>query len=482
MRRTRILSQSIFHWARPGAGGLLLCGAAAFCLSCATAPKAEGGSGPSAADWQAFDDAFVGAICERVVTCQTTFKKGWQWSQAQSCDALFRSDGGHGDPTAALLAGRQVLNADRAAQCLDTIKALQCGEVEQSITHLPTVCKDVLEPAVPEGGPCVDGDDCVAGYCATDLNADKTCGGVCMKSLAKGQGCDEGGTKLCAAGQAGCHVAGQLCAPGLTCAASMTCETPANPTTPATLGQPCEKIGCVSGLHCVSKAGGQDDMVCAAPAGLGEPCGSGPPCAKGLLCEDAADPTKPGLQTCVAPHGLGEACDAKARMSTDRPPCKPGLICSPPFGVTKNSPSGSAQWRNGTCMEARKLGQPCEGSGQCVATDLYCKGEAGPGVCSPLPGGGAPCADTLSLPCAVGAVCVPAGNAKDPYDGVCTVIEDGAPCSGNGCGLALVCNQGKCMGQPGHGEACVDNDQGGDNCRKGLRCVDGACAPMCVVP
>ncbi len=266
-------------------------------------------------------------------------------------------------------------------------------------------------------------------------------GCVLMLSLNAGDG------ETCDAPGFGCSEGRGLCSPP-----DGTCAPP-----PAK-GEPCASV-CAEGLVCGS------DETCRSGAS-GESCSSGRDCSPPLACvggtcAPALAENTPCSQDTECVPGL--ACRSGACLAVEE-------ACSDTWTCGGNASCVATRAR--VCEPAAALGEDCSYAEDCLS-GAFCDG----GVCAPLPGSGAPCADGVL--CADGLACALAtGTCGD-------VPGEGDPCALGVLG-PFVCEEGlACLGDvcgalPTEGQTC---GSGTNDCADGLGCefkTDGSnvCVPV----
>lgn len=278
-----------------------------------------------------------------------------------------------------------------------------------------------LEEAVASGRLAYDGtqvDECLAqmrgasceqlsdleqGSCEVMLHGTTALGAACMLE-------DE------CAGNAYCDLAAA-------CPGVCTARQPAG-------GECVSEIECDNGLDCV---GGH----CVAPVGPGAACGENAPgCTTGYTCAGTGFPiTQSG--TCrplgeLYTLGVGQPCELLGDAM-----CQPSLVCAFETFDLQNGPV------TGTCAQRVSSGAACRVSfsNQCPV-DEYCATaeDALDGTCTPLPGAGSSCADTL-----VGQLCESGLRCEA---GVCSPpAQLGETCITDGVCLSRRCGDGVCVSE-----------------------------------
>jgi len=245
-----------------------------------------------------------------------------------------------------------------------------------------------------EGRPCPMGScpEGPGGVCPCDFEL-ACAGGVCVRTVAAGAGCD--GSHPCSAGLAcrsgtcayaqlgeDCSRLGALsCAPDAVCGAGgcvmadacnafRSTERPIDCNCVSDDGCPSDVSQCIGGVctlrpfvgdACAANGATCYGSRCEAgrciPFGLGEgPCGADGDCQPGLMCGER---DIGNIGTCITPFALGGPC----RAETD---CEPGLVCS-----------ATSVLDRGTCIHPFGLGEgPCGADTQCQP-GLVCRNPAG---------------------------------------------------------------------------------------------------------
>jgi hypothetical protein len=331
-------------------------------------------------------------------------------------------------------AGKVTYDPVKAGQCL-AIMGGSC-DIYGKGSKAPAACVEVFTGTTADGAACTRDEHCQHRYCQRDPTKHEACPGVCATP--------GGATAPCIANN-GCS--GELrCLDGK-CGSAKT----------AAAGQGCAELPCATGLYCDA---GEKCQAAIAAAGA---CTAGLfSCQEGLYCADG-DPSG----QCVTQGSQGAACTpVLSILGGYESSCAAGLVC-----VAGDSGSG----KSGQCLPRRKLGESCEGRGQCVGIDVECKKAEGAaaGTCVPLPGKGGTCVPpdfaagiyfTCALPydCSAAKVCTDPGSEGQP----CTLI----------CAHGLTCSKGTCKAKLKLGDACSSSSQ----CQEGLVCTSKKCAaPVC---
>lgn len=221
-----------------------------------------------------------------------------------------------------------------------------------------------------------------------------------------------------------------------------------------TLGDTCPDHGwgCDEGKgYCSS-----DDGTCVALPGLGESCDG--VCEEGLVCNSAYK-CAIGLAGDVCVSGrdcdpalacvggkCGEALPAQGTCTTDWD-CRAGLACQ----------SGTCGAIADPCTDPDSCGE----NAACVATRAR--------VCKPARKVGEPCLQTED--CVPSAFCDQGSCALRPGDG--SPCGEGVYCAA---GLACGSSSGSCGSIPGLGDPCALGPMGPFLCEDGLACLSGTCA------
>jgi hypothetical protein len=116
-----------------------------------------------------------------------------------------------------------------------------------------------------------------------------------------------------------------------------------------------------------------------------------------------------------------------------------------------------------TCAARVADGQPCAAFDACQGPNVCAEG-----ICRRLPAAGEICSETLPCDaldheCGAENQCVPLARLGED----CVVDELGHNCVEN-----AYCAQGKCVANPGAGQAC---EQAGPSCLGDLECAAGTC-------
>lgn len=275
-------------------------------------------------------------------------------------------------------------------------------------------------PALPNGSPCSDGnqcttsDSCQGGACIGTVAPNGTActdGDACTQSdTCQGGACSSGSAVVCNASDS-CHVAG-TCDP-----ATGTCSNPIAPD-----GTACsDGDACTQSDRCVGGAcSGTNPVVCT----------SADPCHVAGACDPAtgtcSNPAAPDGTTCsdgdlctTVDRCQGGACLGAPVICAATDACHVAGTCNPTTGTCSNpsAPDGTA------CSD----GNACTRTDSCVGG--ACVG-ASPVVCSP------------SDACHVAGVC-------DPSTGACSNpnARDGTMCNdGDACTQTDFCTAGSCLG------------------------------------
>jgi hypothetical protein len=353
----------------------------------------------------------------------------------------------------------------------DGAKAYQCRQLglaaQLDAGSVPQVCAEILVGLVSPGGACATSDECFdGGFCQPA--ARDSCLGTCVARLATGTAC-EVGRDVCS---------GSCSQVGIT----YECVDKTAPIPP---GQPCPIHGnelCDHGT-CIPMAN-SDAGVCAANALHGQPCGIGTDGRPG--CADPCD--RCTLVDGGAPQCLSGAIGSACRASTD---CVLFTWCEVPAGADA-----------GTCIVKPRLGEACVPSspgqaGNCMWGDTFCQVASSASVCALLPQLGDACGTTAdrSTSCRHGTYCdVDAGRclANPGLGQACGY----GPTAGAVCASPLSCDAGVCVAYPAAGMACVskqcgvaafcDSDAGicrdllpsGSPCTDDTQCVGTLCSTL----
>lgn len=226
----------------------------------------------------------------------------------------------------------------------------------------------------------------------------------------------------------------------LVCRAPAALGEPCLPDSPAPGGQGFVRgtaRSCADDLACTADAG-TSAFTCSEKADASEPCGSDDDCKDGLACSDDDE--------CVAPAGEGDAC-------TPALPCDDDLTCVD-GRCHADVEDGAACVAGDDCAQACSVCRPTTPGG--ATTQCLDRGETG-----------APCASNedchKGFVCGDAGACVVGGDVDDP----CEVTAD--------CRDGLVCFDGDvaatCQVEPQLGDPC---DPAGVECAEGA-CFDGAC-------
>jgi hypothetical protein len=304
----------------------------------------------------------------------------------------------------AVEAGRMTYDRASAEACLAAYAVGGCpGVTYAEPRNTLEACALAIAPAVPEGGECITGADCVApGSCASP---DQTCPGHCVGAGALGATCDDfaqcgrglwcDGTRTCAPRKG----SGEPCATALECMENLTCDG-VSCSYVAGEGESCATLVCdpFQPLYC-DGAG----ATCLAIPVYGQPCGNGAICAQGYYCDPSnsrcySRPTSPQLE--------GGFCGFEI-------PCASGLWCDDTLGVP-------------VCKARRALGTSCANANECLQPG-WCDMSGSPlaWTCTAPLVAGQPCSPEAGRPCSVGAWChITAG-----IEGTCESERDlGEPC------------------------------------------------------
>jgi hypothetical protein len=302
-----------------------------------------------------FCRARFGAVYDRRAACES-------WSAAYRDLRIGDLEAGCAPVGLSVAAGREHFYSRNGVDCLSwwktTYASASCSADDPTP---PATCDEVIQPAVPLGGECVDDADCIDGWCSRPAG---TCGGSCVALGAEGEPCrplviwpDIDGT----------------CRSGLTCnwTGSFSCGVP---PIPAGEGSPCG-IGtpCGAGLYC-QFSGEPNTPICkpTAVVGLGDPCSASNVCPAGLVC---------GTQrVCAQYAGEGASCTTPAE-------CGAGLFCNgsicealPDIGascaVSQLCLRGYCSSLDSVCQPPKANGQPCADFDECesyLCTDSFCE-------------------------------------------------------------------------------------------------------------
>lgn len=429
-------------------------------------------------------------ICGRASSCDCAAISPTGVFDEAACVAGYTDEclQAYGQLDAAVQQGLAIVDADRAAACIELVASSTPGCERPRGTVPLGLCDAWFYSETPLSEACsfpICGGG--GGYCPE---------GTCVARPGQDEPCQ-----------------GYECAPGLLCIDG-TC------TAPGDTGAVCDlDEACVPPLRCL---GGH----CAALANANEPCGAVSDCAVGLDCIGdvcvAADPAPCAgddscgnqrsciaIPRCAPTSAEGGACLEDAHcdgglycdggtctpLPGDGAPCALGTLCGAGLGCTTDF---------GDCAPLPGNGEPCAfgpmGPSAC-ADGLGCNVS----TCGPLPESGEPC--TVDNRCAAPLGCdfTPQGSfcvEKKPAGGDCQndqVCADGLhcdfnqgqcaadfdlaiPCSiGNECGPSAVClpnggGQFVCTPTPGLGDACQFD------CELGLACRVNPASAVCVAP
>jgi hypothetical protein len=290
---------------------------------------------------------------------------------------------------------------------------------------------------VAEGGPCLDGAQCLSAHCIDGVCCETACGGGrlddCVAcSVAAGAAADGSCTPLNAT----------PCEDDLYCTTTGTCQS----GTCVGSGNPCQGPDEDDDCH---ESCSEQDMDCSAYDGDGAFCSDGIFCNGVDGCSAGACDTHPG-DPCDGPDGdddcsevCNEAAGACSGADPDGSSCDDGDFCN-----------GVDTCASGAC--AQHGGNPCDGPDgdedcfeTCDPTGQTCEGYDGDGV-----------------PC-LGGVCSAQGCGRE--DGA--ACGDDEECASGNCVNGICCVSAACTPyRCGPGGACVASCATSADCADGYRC------------
>jgi hypothetical protein len=319
-----------------------------------------------------------------------------------------------------LQAGRYRFDPQLAATCLKLLAEAACA-VDHAV--IPSGCLGGavpagLAPAVPPGGACERGEECVDGRCTGGLG----CPGVCRAhTLAAGGPCDS--DTLCGhdlycdrdvcrpRGDMGAACDGhwQACRPGLVCQGYVALDRRPHAFRRQQLGvceargdrgRPCRQLGldhdCAPAFPCDFSGAAP---TCRARRSSGAACTWLDTCADGLRC-DGLRLARPAVGSDVPSLAAPGVCRRVGDVDT---------ACDPAAAETRCPDSMSCS-EAGTCRPRGDTGAPCRERNDCGPYHHCalgtCRPDLAPGEpCSPGPGAG----PGLPGPCFAGT-CDPAAR------------------------------------------------------------------------
>lgn len=290
----------------------------------------------------------------------------------------------------AVMTGRLVYHADKAAECLQQLRATPCESIseESSSSDDLAACEAAFEPKVAAGGDCYMDDECVGGYCtegascpgkcvayakenescvdvSCDSDLDLYCDGtVCLKQKAAGADC----------------VSRSECLGELECAFDGKCAAVVEPV-PAKLGETCGDVECAEGLFCDSPSLGEDG-TCVATLAAGAECGEDyfaaySECGSKLACAGFSQSISSGVAVkgkCAVWADINGACTQAPAGTVGISGCKIGLACQDSKCAIPPT--------TGACLEADLLTPECDPrSAYCDAADQCVAKKADGEVC-----------------------------------------------------------------------------------------------------
>jgi hypothetical protein len=293
-----------------------------------------GGGGQAPLTLETFLDEFPGAMCTRVLYCES--KLGFGAILEIMCHPSFGRF--FVDQFNASGAFAETFDPEEAQNCLDALSIQDCSVYN---TFGAEECQFVFEPKLNASDTCINDEDCIDGYCEY---SSPTCGGTCIEAPGDQEDCSEHDCKsgFYCDGTNTCLPIGQL---GDTCGESNECD--------ATLWCP------VSSLECE------------ALPDLGDFCETdfgGDPCRGSLVCNDSTPPGE-----CMEGQDEEDPCDYDL-------PCKPGMRCSsvsdtcvplsPPGGPcesSQNCPAGGFECVANECVALPVIGEDCDAILTCIS-------------------------------------------------------------------------------------------------------------------
>ncbi len=380
------------------------------------------------------------AMCQSFVNCGGA---DISFASVDSCVAFLGSQfSDSGDSPTSLIAevkaGKITYDPVAAGNCLAYF-ATTCGAFKNGKS--PPPCKATFVGKIADGQPCNRDEVCTSGRCEKTGQVSSDCPGKCAQPAKAGGACNS---------DSDCD--GELLCINDKCAAKG-----------GKAGAACNSESCDAGLFCDYSS--PDGAKCAALGKVGGACIGTEACEKGLYCK-AAD----SQGVCTKPTALGGACTALGGSGSGSGPGGGFGECGDGVCLLKAGGSGG----EGLCATKAKLGQPCQGPGQCIGIDTWCPAEGdGKGTCKLLPAKGKACQQPDFMKGVVFTCQLP--FTCDPATKVCVDPPgEGKPCLAF-CAPGLDCNQGKCTAKAKAGESCENA-----NCASGLECSDGKCAkPVC---
>jgi hypothetical protein len=329
---------------------------------------------------EAYGQTLVGLLCAQTFDCPASNNDLYlllgRYADKAACEQddlllkQFLNEGLNGTK-AAVAAGRQTYNADKAVACLDAFKALAaqdaCAGLDAINDAPPAPCDEVFVGTVAMGDGCADGGDCAVDgmECARDGEA---CFGACLPP--ESSDCN-----------------------GVVCGATQYCDS-------------------------LNDSG---NPVCTDKVALGAECDESDACQGDAICDVDynADPDPNGqfIGTCVAPRSVAvggechgpQVCVVNALCDEDQGKCE-AIDIAPKddicvFGQTQCAPGTTcgdleimAGVLTGTCIAAKGDGGACIIFTECQP-DLQCEGanpeQGTKGLCKPLRAVGAACDDDI---------------------------------------------------------------------------------------
>jgi hypothetical protein len=284
-----------------------------------------GGGGDESVPLADLQAKFTAAFCGNQVAC------GYLPDEATCAQVASRDLQIYADVSS----GKAVYDGQAAARCVDGYATFGCNVSDQiKIPALTQTCDAIVAGAVPNGGACLIGGECVSQSCNTGTcNRAACCAGTCQAKVAAGGDCLSNGS-ICITGTY-CRYDGSTSS--ATCAPLLAS------------GQPCN-VGdqCAPGSLCLA------DQVTGTPGTCGKPPGEGSACPVGL-CDSALDVCDATTKTCLRRVAVGGAC-----ASIDA--CVPYAHCDTTAGVcVARGGAGAACTTDGDCV----LGLSCT-NGACA--------------------------------------------------------------------------------------------------------------------
>jgi hypothetical protein len=398
--------------------------------------------------------------CEAWQACPAAATTGHLWTSVDACLTATADWFSVDEDLRDVGLGRLRYDDAVAEDCLAHAATTLC-QADSLVESYAFTCPGAFTGQLPMGAVCLRDAVCADGQCLHDPHA--CAPGHCAPRATLGQPCD----------------GGNRCATNLTCScggdpscAKASCQPSA---APGELGAACTSAGCAKGLQCIQSLTSAAGLIgtCTPPGGKEEPCvgSSAFACKAGLVCIPTPGPFAKWL--CRPPLAEGATCPT---VWTKRPVCQTGLVCTQDAKDLAGSTTPSMPNADATCRPWKHAGEPCTGTTQCAAFDLYCKPGPGGGICSPLPGRGEPCAPLgfQATRCRDGLDC--------PWPAqVCSDVPPGGPvCGGITCKPGARCLQpGVCVSVSIAGEPC-DLATDPAPCGGHLACMEGVCMGMCV--